>query len=321
MILITGGLGFLGGNLLKFLINNTNYFIYIIDKNISGLNLERIKNLNSTRFKVLNHDLNHPLNNFDELININYIIHLAAESHVDNSIKNPKYCIENNILSMINVLEFARTLKSLKKIINFSTDEVYGNAINNENYTELDRYNPCNPYSASKGSCDLICNSYYHTFKLPIITINSMNIYGKMQHVEKFIPKVIYNILNNKQTIIHSYPDKKKSGSRFYIYVKDISRAILFLLNNGKNGEIYHVRGEIEKTNLELAQQISKIMNKKLNYKMVDFHSERPGHDLRYALDDTKIKKIGWKLENNFDKNIEKTINFYINNQKWLEYD
>jgi dTDP-glucose 4,6-dehydratase len=196
---------------------------------------------------------------------------------------------------------------------------VFGPALGTTLYKEDDRHKPTNPYSASKSAAENICISYENTYKLPLMIVNVMNAFGERQHVEKFIPLCIKKILNDETVYIHSYPDKKTSGTRFYIHAQNIANAVLFLIQNGKIGEKYNITGEKEVSNLDLALLIAKTIGKELKYEMVDHHSERPGHDLRYGLDGSKLFSIGWNPTFNFEQSLEKTIQWTLKNKKWLE--
>lgn len=244
---------------------------------------------------------------------------MAAETHVDNSIKDPELFINNNIVSTFKLLEYARTLKNLKIFFYFSTDEVFGPALGDTLYKEWDRHKPTNPYSASKSAAEQICIAYENTYKIPIMIVNVMNAFGEKQHVEKFIPLCIKRILNGEKIYIHSYPDKKESGTRFYIHARNIASAVLFLIKNGKIGEKYNISGEKEVSNLDMAKFIAKVMDMPLNYEMVDFHSLRPGHDLRYGLDGSKLIDMGWKMPVSFEQSLEKMIKWTLEHQEWLE--
>ena len=244
---------------------------------------------------------------------------MAAETHVDNSIESPALFIHNNIMSTVNILEYARKLKCLQTFFYFSTDEVYGPALGDKMFKEDERHNPTNPYSASKSGAEQICIAYHNTYRLPIIRVNVMNAFGEKQHIEKFIPKVIKKILNDKTVYIHSYPDKTMSGTRYYIHARNIASGVLFLLENGKIGESYNLTGEKEISNLDMAKYIAHVMNKELKYEMVDFHSSRPGHDLRYGLDGSKMFNMGWSLPINFEDSLRKTITWTLNHPEWLE--
>ena len=327
-ILVTGGCGFIGHHFVEHIILNTNWNIIIIDKlSYASMGLKRLKDkifidaINDGRLRIFTWDLENEISIglLSEINNTNIIVHMAAETHVDNSITEPVYCIKNNILSTVNMLELARKLKKLETFFYFSTDEVYGPALGDKMFVEDERHNPTNPYSASKSGAEQLCVAYHNTYNVPIIRINVMNAFGERQHIEKFIPKVIKAVIKNEKVYIHSYPDKKTSGTRFYIHARNIAEGVLFLLKKGNLGESYNLTGEQEISNLDLALLISKIIGKPLNYEMVDFHSDRPGHDLRYGLNDEKMKKMGWKLPLDFENSLKKMIKWTLNNKEWLE--
>lgn len=325
-ILITGGCGFIGHHFVEHIFKNTDWNIVIIDRlSYASNGFERLRDtdtLNCTRVKVFTSDLILPLSEglIKEIGQIDYIVHMAAETHVDNSIKDPKTFLDNNIQSTYNLLEYARNhLPNLKTFFYFSTDEVFGPALGDTLYKEWDRHKPTNPYSASKSAAEQICIAYENTYKTPLMIVNVMNAFGERQHVEKFIPLCIKKILNDETVYIHSYPDKKTSGTRFYIHGRNIAEAVLFLIKNGQVGEKYNISGEKEVSNLEMAQYIAKFMKKELNYEMVDFHSDRPGHDLRYGLDGSKLFDMGFELPLNFEESLRKTVEWTLENPKWLE--
>lgn len=325
-IIITGGCGFIGHHFVEHIYKNTDWEIIILDKlSYASNGFERLRDtdtLNNTRVKVFTNDLINPLPDgiIKEIGNdIEYIIHMAAETHVDNSIKMPKLFIDNNVTSTLNMLEYARTLPNLKKFFYFSTDEVFGPALGDTLFKEWDRHKPTNPYSASKSAAEQICVAYENTFKTPLVIVNVMNAFGERQHVEKFIPLCIRKLLNNEKIYIHSYPDKQTSGTRFYIHGRNIAAAVLFLINNGEIGEKYNISGEKEVSNLEMAQLIAKFMNKELDYELIDFHSDRPGHDLRYGLDGSKLFEMGFQLPVNFEESLQNMVKWTLENQKWLD--
>ena len=324
-IVLTGGCGFIGHHFAEYIHKNTDWDIIIIDKlTYASMGLDRLRNnelLYSNRIKVFTIDLCEEISEgIKKEIgeDVNYIVHMAAETHVDNSIKEPVRIIKNNVNSTVNLLEWARSLKSLEIFFYFSTDEVFGPALGDTLYKEWDRHRPTNPYSASKSAAENICISYENTYNIPLMIVNVMNAFGERQHVEKFIPLCIKKILADELIYIHSYPDRITSGTRFYIHAQNIASAVVFLINNGKIGEKYNISGEKEVSNLELAQLIAKYMNRELKYEMVDFHSSRPGHDLRYGLDGTKIYELGWNPKFNFEKSLEKTVNWTLKNLEWL---
>ena len=325
-IIITGGCGFIGHHFVEHIYKNTDWEIIILDKlSYASNGFERLRDtetLNNIRVKVFTNDLINPLP--DGIIkeigtDIDFIVHMAAETHVDNSIKMPKLFIDNNVTSTLNMLEYARTLPNLKKFFYFSTDEVFGPALGDILFKEWDRHKPTNPYSASKSAAEQICIAYENTFKTPLVIVNVMNAFGERQHVEKFIPLCIKKLLNNEKIYIHSYPDKQTSGTRFYIHGRNIAAAVLFLINNGEIGEKYNISGEKEVSNLEMAQLIAKFMNKELDYELIDFHSDRPGHDLRYGLDGSKLFEMGFQLPVNFEESLQNMVKWTLENQKWLE--
>jgi dTDP-glucose 4,6-dehydratase len=323
-ILITGGCGFIGHHFAEYVHKNTEWEIIILDMlNYASNGMERLRSnqlINSSRVRILTYNLCNPISEglIKEIGNINYIVHMAAETHVDNSIKDPLYVINNNVHSTVNMLEYARKLKNLEIFFYFSTDEVFGPAPGDTLYKEWDRHKPTNPYSASKSAAENICISYENTYKIPLMIVNVMNAFGERQHVEKFIPLCIKKVLNGEKVYIHSYPDKIESGSRFYIHAQNIANGVLFLIQNGKIGEKYNITGEKEVSNLDLAVMISKFVGKELIYEMVDFHNDRPGHDLRYGLDGSKLFELGWNPTFNFEKSLEKTVKWTLENQEWL---
>jgi dTDP-glucose 4,6-dehydratase len=325
-IVLTGGCGFIGHHFAEYIHKNTDWEIIIFDKlTYASMGLNRLRNNKlyySERVKIYTIDL---CNDIAEGIkkeignDIDYIVHMAAETHVDNSIHEPTKIIQNNVNSTLFLLEWARTLPALKIFFYFSTDEVFGPALGETLYKEWDRHRPTNPYSASKSAAENICIAYENTYKVPLMIVNVMNAFGERQHVEKFIPLCIKKIMNDEKIYIHSYPDKIQSGTRFYIHAQNIASAVLYLITNGKIGEKYNISGEKEVSNLDLAQKIAQIMGKTLNYEMVDFHSSRPGHDLRYGLDGNKIYELGWNPKFNFEKSLEKTVKWTLQNLEWLD--
>jgi dTDP-glucose 4,6-dehydratase len=325
-IILTGGCGFIGHHVAEYIHKNTDWDIIILDKlSYASMGLNRLRNnllLFSPRVKVFTIDLSNQISVGikKEIGNdVNYIIHMAAETHVDNSILDPKNVITNNISSTLNLLEWVREIKDLEIFFYFSTDEVFGPAPVGTLYKEWDRHRPTNPYSASKSAAENICIAYENTYNIPLMIVNVMNAFGERQHVEKFIPMCVKKILNDELIYIHSYPDKITPGTRFYIHSQNIASAVLFLINNGKIGEKYNISGEKEVSNFEIAQLISKFIGKDLKYEMIDFHSTRPGHDIRYGLDGNKLYELGWNPKFNFEKSLEKTVKWTLENLEWLE--
>ena len=331
-VILTGANGFVGHHILEHFLKNTDWDIYCLDKlGYASAGHDRIRDINAfdnKRTHIFPMDLSLPLQEglIKELGEIEYIFHVAADSHVDNSISDPVPFVQNNVNSTLHILEYARKLWSLKKFIYFSTDEVYGSAPVGKNYKEGERFNCGNPYSASKGAAECICQSYANTYKMPIVITNTMNVIGERQHPEKYVPKVIRKVLEGETVTIHSNKDKTKAGSRFYIHARNIADALLHILDNcdetlhNYDSSIgrFNIVGEKETDNLQLAQMIADALGKELKYEMVDFHSQRPGHDLRYALDGEKMKSIGWIHPIAFEDSLQKTIKWTLENDKWL---
>lgn len=324
-ILVTGGCGFVGSHFVEHFLKNTDWEIFIIDKlNYASGGFDRLKDIPiNEKVRVFASDFAYPISSGieRELRDTSYIFHLGAETHVDRSIENPEHFVMSNVVGTMRLLDFARNLKNLKRFFYFSTDEVYGPAPYGVSYKETDRHSPQNPYAATKSGAEALCTAYHNTYKVPVIIMNCMNIFGERQHPEKFIPMTIKKLLNKEKIIIHSDPTRTKSGSRFYIHARNVAAASLFLAQNGALGEVYHLVGDKEVSNLEIAERIAKIMNAPLDYELVDFHSKRPGHDLRYGLDGSKMKTLGWSLPVDFERSFEKTIRWTLENPRWLYFE
>ena len=323
-VIITGGSGFIGSNLVDYLIKK-RYFVVNLDKLTYSSNRYKNKTRNNKNYKLIKIDII----NKKEIIKIikkykpKIIFNLAAETHVDRSIDGPSNFIHTNINGTFNLLESLRFLKKEKinpRLVHVSTDEVYGDikkgSRSNENY----RYEPSSPYSASKASADHLVKSYIRTYKLNAVISNCCNNFGPYQFPEKLIPKVISNIFNNKELPIYA----KGENSREWIHVLDHCEALFTLYLKGKNGESYNVGTGINLKNLELVKKIIKIcklMNIKIGNKTkIKFVKDRPGHDLRYALDSKKIfKQLKWKPKINFNKGLKETIFWYLSNKKFLK--
>jgi len=324
-IIITGGAGFVGHHVVEHFLKNTNWKIVIFDKltySSRGLNRIRdIKAFDEKRVSFFSVDITREISEgvYRENKDANYILHLAAESHVDNSIKDPKPFVYSNVIGTMNILDFALKCDNLLKFNYFSTDEVFGPAPIGVNYKEWDRYNSTNPYSATKAGGEELSLAYMNTYGLPGFITHTMNIFGERQHPEKFIPMVIKKLRDDEVIYIHSDKNRKISGSRFYIHARNLANALHFLLDKSEQREKYNIVGEKEISNLDLAKKIAEIMNKKLKYEMVDFHSSRPGHDLRYALDGSKMESIGWTVPMTIDESLKSTVLWTLENQdKWL---
>ncbi len=333
-IVCTGGCGFVGSHIVEHFLKETDWDIVVLDKlSYASQGYDRLRDINcfdEKRVQIFAVDLQKPLSEGvkREIGKVDYIINMASESHVDNSISDPVNFIKNNVNLVLNMLEWAREIKP-EKFIQFGTDEVFGVAPKDIDYKEGDRYNPSNPYSASKAAQDVIAVSYANTFNVPVNITNAMNIFGERQHPEKFIPLCIRKILNGETITIHSDPELKNAGTRFYLHARNIAKAIHFILEetdekldklDATKGK-WNIVGEREISNLELADMIAKILDRPLLYEMVNFHESRPGHDLRYGLDGNKLEKAGFQYPKTLEESLAKTINWYLRkeNKKWLE--
>lgn len=326
-ILITGAAGFIGSHFVEHILKNTDWEISIVDRlSYASNGLDRLRDIgadNNSRVKIFTHDISSPLSVGikQEIGSVDYIVHMGAETHVDNSIVNAEPFVKSNVLGTMYMLEFAREIKP-EAFIYFSTDEVFGPAPEGVNYKEWDRYNSGNPYSASKAAGEELCLAYANTYKIPMIITHTMNVFGERQHPEKFIPIVIRKVLAGETVTIHANKDKTKAGSRFWIHARNVAAAMMFLLEKGLDKEKatkYNIVGEKEVDNLSLAKLIASILGKELNYEMVDFHSSRPGHDLRYALDGSLMKSMGWTLPINFEDSLKKSVMWTLEHEEWYK--
>ena len=324
-IIITGGSGFIGSNLVKYLLKK-KYFVINVDKlsySASSYNLKDIDKKNYLFYKI---DINNK-KKINSLINKhkpNAIFNLAAETHVDRSIDSPESFIASNINGVFNLLEVIRKYnknnKKKIKLIHISTDEVYGDIVNkNQRSDENFPYRPSSPYSASKASADHLISSYVRTYKIPAIISNCCNNYGPGQFPEKLIPKIIYNISKNKKLPVYG----KGKNSREWIYVEDHCKALLMLYLKGKSGESYNVGSGKNLNNIDLIKKLLKIFKNK-GFKMgqnvkINYVKDRPGHDLRYALNSKKIfKKFKWKANISLEIGLSKTIDWYLKNKNFF---
>ena len=339
-VLITGGAGFIAHHLIYYLLNNTGWNIVSLDRLDYSGNLNRLDSILSkltikqkSRIKVVFHDLKSEINPWikKDLGDIDVILHLAAGSHVDRSIDFPMEFVLDNVVGTANILDYARYIndkKGLERIIYFSTDEVFGPAKQGIDYKENDRYNSTNPYSATKAGGEELAVAYENTYGLPVYITHTMNVFGERQHPEKFIPMCIKKIRDGETVTIHSDQTKKIPGSRHYIHAEDVAEAIHFLLINkikhkpdfgGAKCPKFNIVGSEELNNLELAKIIATSQGKELKYKMVDFHSSRPGHDLRYSLSGEKMKKLGWEPSIKLTDRIKQVVDWSLENQNWIE--
>ncbi len=328
-ILITGGAGFIGSHVVRLFANRyPDYQIVNLDKLTYAGNLENLKDLeNKPNYTFVKGDITDTMlvERLFQKFGFDGVIHLAAESHVDRSISNPTKFIETNIVGTTVLLNAARAIWNDawdgKRFYHISTDEVYGSLGKNGKFKETTAYTPRSPYSASKAGSDHLVRAYYHTFGLPVVISNCSNNYGPNQFPEKLIPLAINNIKNNKPIPIYG----KGDNIRDWLYVEDHAKAIDLIFHKGKTGETYNVGGNNEWSNLDLIFKLCELMDKHLkrlngaSAKLITFVKDRAGHDLRYAIDTTKIEnELNWKPKTKFKEGLEKTVCWYLDNQVWL---
>jgi dTDP-glucose 4,6-dehydratase len=342
-VLLTGAGGFVGHHTLSHLLKTTDWEFVVTDSfNHFGTSsrlravFEEIKDANK-RVKVITHDLSAPIDSITahEFGKINTIINMASGSHVDRSISHPRPFVENNIALALTMFDYARTLDDLKCFIQISTDEVYGPAPEGTFHKEWEPLIPSNPYSASKMGQEAIATAYWRSYGLPLVITNTMNIIGERQDVEKFVPKTVSSLLSGKKMTVHSRVEHGSivtSGSRFYLHARNQADALRFLVEHFSKTphcyydglskpERFNVRGEVEIKNDEMVHLIADILgvDKNLSVDYVNVEGTRPGHDLRYALDGSRLESLGWKPPVPFEESLERTVLWTKNNPQWLK--
>jgi len=329
-VLITGVGGFVASHLLEHTLKTTDWNIVAMCRLSTIGDMRRITDIDGiekykNRVKFIYHDLKSEIHSgiADQIGHVDFIAHLAANSHVARSIIFPKEFFEDNVMGTVNLLEWYRTQNPDARFLAYGTDEQFGPAPDNYNFKEDDRWRPSNPYSGSKVGEAAAAYSYYVTYGLDIILTATMNIFGEKQNSEKFVPMCLKNCIEEKEQLIHAELkpgvdftyDRNEVlgvGQRHWLHARNAADATLFLLKNGKAGEFYNIVGDIELDNDEMAKIISDIVGKPLKLKYVDVHKERKGHDRRYALDPAKLKALGWKPPVDFKDSLKKTIEWTI---------
>lgn len=331
-VLLTGASGFFGSHLLRHLLMNTDWHIICIVSWKHKGTPERVdgalKDLDKDRVTIIRHDLEAPFTEQTKkrIGQIDYILNIASNSHVDRSIEEPRPFIEGNVHSVLTMLDLAVELKP-KLFLQFSTDEVYGPAPEGVNYTEWSTIRPSNPYSASKAAQEAIAFSYWRTYGVPLVITNTMNLVGQTQDTEKYPARLIRKIYNGETVTVHGKPGD--IGSRFYIHARNAADAVLFIVNNLPPKDYkediilepdrYNIVGETELNNLELAEMTARLLGKELKYEFENFHATRPGHDRRYALSGEKLRKLGWQPPEDFEESWKRSIDWTLEHkEEWL---
>ncbi len=329
-ILVTGGAGFIGSHVIRFLLNNyPSYQIVNFDALTYAGNLDNLSDVDQNdNYHFVKGDITvwEDIESVFNQFSIDSIIHLAAESHVDRSISNPLAFIQTNVVGTMNLLNAAKHFWKDhfegKLFYHVSTDEVYGSLGATGFFTEKTAYDPRSPYSASKASSDHLVRAYFHTYGLPVVVSNCSNNYGSHQFPEKLIPLMINNMVHNKPLPVYG----KGDNIRDWLWVNDHAAAISTIFHQGKNGETYNIGGLNEWTNLDLVHYLCDVVDQKLDRepgtskKLITFVTDRPGHDMRYAIDASKLEKeLGWKPSVTFEQGLEKTVDWYLKNSAWMD--
>ncbi len=310
-ILVTGGLGFIGSNFIRHMLEKYNdYRVINLDKQTYAGNPENLKDIeNNLNYSFVRGDICDPAIVDKVMQKADQVVHFAAESHVDRSIEDASAFVRTNVLGTFTLLESARKYK-VSRFIHISTDEVYGSR-ERGSFKEKDRLTPSSPYSSSKAGSDLLAQSYYITHKLPVIITRCTNNFGPYQYPEKLMPLFITNLLENKKVPVYG----TGKNVRDWIYVPDHCKAVDFVLHNGIPGEIYNIGGGAERSNIEITKKIIEILG--ADESMIEYVEDRKGHDFRYSLNCTKLHKLGWAPEHGFNEALESTVRWYAQNQWW----
>lgn len=326
-VLITGASGFIGSHFVEAILKTTDWNVIGLDRLDETSTLQRITatdayRANRGRFVFVWHDLRSPINEMVAqamytLGRIDIVLHLAAGTHVDRSIANPAGFVLDNVLGTCHLLEWARA-HAPRLVVHFSTDEVFGSAPDGVAYREGDAFRPGNPYSATKAAAVDLADSYANTYGLPIVTTFCMNVIGERQHPEKYVPLLVKKILSGERVYVHADPSRTQPARRSYIHARNVWNAVRFLIDRGIPGQRYNIVGDRELDCLELAQLVAQVLDRPLDAQLVDFHSSRPGHDLRYALDGTKLAAMGFSQPVTFEDSLRRTVEWFAGNPQWL---
>lgn len=309
-ILVTGGAGFIGSNFVRYLLKEHNYNIIVMDSLTYAGHYDTMFDF-IRDISFYNGDIRNKEDCYKIMRGVDYVVNFAAESHVDNSIKNPSIFVQTNVLGVQNLLDLSREC-GVKRFLQVSTDETYGDTgLYNKSFVEGERLRPASPYASSKAAADLIALSYFKTFGLDVVITRSANNFGPYQLPEKLIPLFITNLIENKKVPVYG----EGKNIRDWIYVEDNCDGILTALESGGAGEIYNIGCGEEWTNIDLTHKILELMGKSDAW--IEYVTDRAGHDFRYSIKNDKIKELGWQPREQFEADLKQTIKWYDNNQQW----
>lgn len=327
-VLITGMCGFIGHHVAAHFLKETDWELVGLDRIDATSTLHRLRHIDGwseygKRVGFVWHDLRAPITYVRRLIgHVDVVLHLAASTHVDRSILDPISFVQDNVLGTAHVLDWWRQYGNEHGyLVSFSTDEVFGPAPEGVFFKEFDPYNSTNPYSAAKAGAAELTRAFSNTYGMKTAVAYTMNVFGERQHPEKFIPMVTRKVRDGETVTIHANKTCTESGSRFYIHAENVGRVLKWLIDHRDEHpqfDKWNIVGELEVSNLDLAQRIARIVGQPLSHKLVDFHSSRPGHDLRYALDGSKLKGAGFEYSMTFDKSLARTVKWYLDHPDWL---
>jgi dTDP-glucose 4,6-dehydratase len=335
-VLVTGGAGFIAHHVIEYILDNTDYSVVCLDRIDTAGNLNRLSDVINTRtdknrVRFVFHDLRAEINAgvAGMIGKVDLILHLAAASHVTRSITNPMEFVESNVIGTVNLLNYARTIDNLERFVYFSTDEVFGPAVDNTPFKEYDRYNATNPYSASKAGGEEMCVAYHNTYKLPIYITHTMNVYGERQAPEKYVPMSIKKILNKETLKIHYNSKLGKYGARNYLHAKDVASALLYILDlkdipfplghRGGRCHKFNISAGIEHDNYIIACILASALKVPFDFEDYDPNIDRPGHDFSYDISGAYLNFLGWKPTIAVEQRMPQVALWYRDNPQWLK--
>lgn len=325
-MILTGGAGFIASHIVDRILKTTDWEICVFDKfsYASGglLRLKEIGAYDNPRVKIHVVDLAAPISPLlaEDIGSVDYLLHLAAGTHVDRSIISPSDFVRDNVLGTLNILEYARKIPNLKRFLYFSTDEVFGPAAEGQKFLEWDRYNSGNPYSATKAGGEELALAWATTYNVPVVITHTMNVIGERQHHEKFLPKVVKAALRSTRIQLHTDPVTGLTASRNYLHAGDVADGVMFLLRGSAVREKYNIAREEDISCLEVVKAVSRILDRPIDYELVNPAVSRPGCDMRYGLSPTKMADMGWTAPTPFVKSVDQVVRWMVQpeNEHWL---